>query len=135
MRLVGDGLLEHVLCNAIAVAVVSSLLMHVHALSCRADCFLSAAPLRDGRAKLHTTSTAVDADSPIATKRATFIACVVSEVMCKAAFVEQSAMFGHSTCGTKVNEVCSFSFLFRVWRGVCAWAPSAAHAEPRQVLG
>ena len=97
------------LCIALAVAVVSALLMHVHALSCHAGCFVTAAPLRDGRAKLQTTSTAVDADSRIATRRVTFIVCVVSEVMFKAAFVQQSAMFGHSTCGTKVNGVWSFS--------------------------
>ena len=109
--------------------------MHVHALSCHAGCFVTAAPLRDGRAKLQTTSTAVDADSRIATRRVTFIACVVSTVMFQAAFVEQSAMFGHSACGTKVNGVCSFSVFFScVWRGVYAWTLSAAHTEPRQVL-
>ena len=43
-------MLEHVLCIALAVAVVSALLMHVHALLWHKGCFATAAPLRDGRA-------------------------------------------------------------------------------------
>ena len=83
-------MVEHVRRIALVVAVVRALLMHAHALSRHAGCFVTEAPLRDGGSKVQPTPTAVDADRPLATRRVTFIVCVVSELVFKAAFVQQS---------------------------------------------